>query len=128
MCLTRGAALDRYVIIHTLDPKHSHPGHNESEFLRAVPRILSGLTHLKRSAFDTNSYRWGNIPMFDAETTALLRAVLDEVCEGVSRREIGARTHVASKILEAATRGETSVDSLKQVGQRALRDAPTMWR
>jgi hypothetical protein len=23
--------------------------------------------------------------MFDAETTALLRAVLDEVCEGVSR-------------------------------------------
>jgi hypothetical protein len=40
--------------------------------------------------------------MFDAETTALLRAVLDEVCENVSKYETGARTHVASKILEAA--------------------------
>ena len=41
--------------------------------------------------------------MFDTATTELLRAVLDEVCERVSHREIGARTHVASKILEAAT-------------------------
>jgi hypothetical protein len=31
-----------------------------------------------------------------------LRAILDEVCENVSRSKIGARTHVASKILEAA--------------------------
>jgi len=46
--------------------------------------------------------------MFDTATTALLRAVLDEVCESVSDQEIGARTHVASKILEAATRGEVS--------------------
>ena len=45
--------------------------------------------------------------MFDPVTTALLRAVLDEVRESVSHREIGARTHVASKILEAATRGES---------------------
>jgi len=51
--------------------------------------------------------------MFDAETTALLRAVLDEVCETVSRYETSARTHVASKILEVATRGETSLDGLK---------------
>ena len=42
--------------------------------------------------------------MSDAETTALLRAVLDEVCENVSRYETGARAHVASKILEAATK------------------------
>ncbi len=66
--------------------------------------------------------------MFDAETTALLRAVLDEVCENVSQRATGTRTHVASKILEAATRGETSVESLKLAGQRALSDAPTMWK
>jgi hypothetical protein len=66
--------------------------------------------------------------MFDAATTALLRAVLDEVCENVARHETGARTHVASKILEAATRGETSRDSLKQAGREALSDAPTMWR
>jgi hypothetical protein len=66
--------------------------------------------------------------MFDPATTALLRAVLDEVCESVSRTETGARTHVASKILEAATRGDTSPDQLKQVGRQALLQAPTMWR
>jgi hypothetical protein len=62
--------------------------------------------------------------MFDAETTALLRAVLDEVCATVSRYETAARAHVASKILEAATQGETSLDGLRQVGLRALREAP----
>jgi len=66
--------------------------------------------------------------MFDMATTALLRAVLDEVCESVSHREIGARTHVAAKILEAATRGEVSPDVLRQVGREALSRAPTMWR
>jgi hypothetical protein len=64
--------------------------------------------------------------MFDAETTALLRAVLDEVCESVSRYETSARTHVASMILEAATKGETSVDGLKQIGRSALRQAPIL--
>jgi hypothetical protein len=66
--------------------------------------------------------------MFDTTTTALLRAVLDEVCESLSRREIGARTHVAAKILEAATGGEVSPDGLRQVGHDALSRAPTMWR
>jgi hypothetical protein len=61
--------------------------------------------------------------MFDAETTALLRTVLDEVCESVSCYETSARTHVASKILEAASKGETSVDGLKQIGINALREA-----
>jgi hypothetical protein len=65
--------------------------------------------------------------MFDTATTALLRAVFDEVGESVSRREIGARTHVASIILKAATRGEISPESLRQVG-RALSHSPTMWR
>jgi len=72
-------------------------------------------------------FLWG-FPMLDPATTALLRAVLDEVCESVSRTETGARTHVASKILEAASRGETSTDHLKQVGRQALSQAPTMWR
>jgi hypothetical protein len=62
--------------------------------------------------------------MFDAETTTLLRAVLDEVCESVSRYETAARTHVASMILEAARKGETSIDGLKQIGVNALRTAP----
>lgn len=67
-------------------------------------------------------------PMFDPATTALLRAVLDEVGENVSRTATGARAHVASKILEAATRGDTSPDHLKQIGRQALSQAPTMWR
>ncbi|MDD1520439.1 MULTISPECIES: hypothetical protein [Bradyrhizobium] len=66
--------------------------------------------------------------MFDPATTALLRAVLDEVCESVSRSVTGARTHVASKILEAATKGDISPDRLKQIGRHALSQAPTMWR
>ena len=66
--------------------------------------------------------------MFDAATTALLRAVLEEVCEDVSRHETGARTHVASKILQAATNGDTTPDRLKEVGSEALSGAPTMWR
>jgi len=49
-----------------------------------------------------------------------LRAVSDEVCESVSQREIGPRSHVASKILEAATRGEVSQDELTQAGGGAL--------
>lgn len=66
--------------------------------------------------------------MFDPATTALLRAVLDEVCEDVSRFESGTRVHVASRILEAATKGDTSPDQLKQIGREALHHAPTMWR
>lgn len=65
---------------------------------------------------------------FDAATTALLRAVLDEVRENVSREQIGTRAHVASKILEAAARGETTPDGLKQIARAALSEAPTMWR
>ncbi|MHB0791232.1 hypothetical protein [Bradyrhizobium sp. 5.13L] len=66
--------------------------------------------------------------MLDPATTALLRAVLDEVCEHISRHDTGARAHVASKILEAATRGDTSPERLKQIGREALTEAPTMWR
>jgi hypothetical protein len=65
--------------------------------------------------------------MFDAPNTALLRAVLDEVCKSVSGCEIGLRTHVASKILEAATKGEVSHEGLRRVGREALSRAPTMW-
>ncbi|MGY3621579.1 hypothetical protein [Bradyrhizobium sp. USDA 10063] len=66
--------------------------------------------------------------MFDAATAALLRAVLDEVCESLSPYDTGTRAHVASKILEAATRGETTPEVLKEIGREALSQAPTMWR
>ncbi|MET4482078.1 hypothetical protein ABIB66_006640 [Bradyrhizobium sp. F1.13.3] len=48
--------------------------------------------------------------------------------ESVSARETGTRTHIASKILEAATRGEASPEGLRQVGRESLSGAPTMWR
>jgi hypothetical protein len=64
--------------------------------------------------------------MFDTDTTVLLRAVLEEVCASVSRREIGARTHVASKLLEAARRGQTSLHDLRQAGSRALSEVSAM--
>ncbi|CUT13459.1 hypothetical protein BF49_4539 [Bradyrhizobium sp.] len=66
--------------------------------------------------------------MFDSTTTALLRAVFDEVGENVPRLQTGVRTHVTSKILEAAATGETAPESVKQVGREALHDAPAMRR
>ena len=66
--------------------------------------------------------------MFDPQTAALLRAVLDELCENVLQLETSTRTRVASRILEAATKGDWSIDDLKEAGREALQDAPTMWR
>ena len=66
--------------------------------------------------------------MIDSETAAVLRAVLDELCENVPPLETSTRTRVASKILAAATKGEWSINDLKQAGREALADAPTMWR
>ena len=58
--------------------------------------------------------------MFDVETIARLRAILDDVCRNVSCHETGVRAHVATKILEAAASGEISVESLTQIGREAL--------
>lgn len=65
--------------------------------------------------------------MFDMQTTALLRAVLEEVCENIPVSETCARTHVASKILEAAARGQLSANALRAAGCKAL-NPPTVWR
>ena len=63
--------------------------------------------------------------MFNAETTALLRAVLEEVCKNIPVSETGARTFVASKIFEAAAEGQVSTDALRAAGRKAL-NPPTM--
>lgn len=63
--------------------------------------------------------------MLDAETTALLRNILNEVCAVVSRYETGARVHVASKLLESATKGEISLTSCGWLPNERLVDAPT---
>ena len=64
--------------------------------------------------------------MIDTATKALLRNVLDEVCETIPRYETGARTHVASKLLETASRGDISAERLKQAARNALSEIPTM--
>jgi hypothetical protein len=64
--------------------------------------------------------------MFDAETTLLLRAMLEEVCENISVYETGARRTLRQKILEAAAQGQLSTDALKAAGHQALN--PPMMR
>jgi hypothetical protein len=59
--------------------------------------------------------------MFDPETTARLRAIFDEVCAGMSD-QTAVRAYVASKMLEAAARGEISVEGLRTAGLQALID------
>ncbi len=66
--------------------------------------------------------------MFDSETTALLRAVLDELCGDLPQFETSARTCVASKILETAMKDGWSLDDLKEAGSKTLHGTPTMWR
>ena len=61
--------------------------------------------------------------MFDAKTTALLRAIHKEICENVSRYETNTGTHVPSKILESASSGERCIGDLKKAGNDALRYA-----
>ena len=66
--------------------------------------------------------------MFDAaETRALLRAILNEVCEQVGEYQTATRAHVAAQILSAAGR-ETTLDNIREAGREALKTAPTMWR
>ncbi|TYL81742.1 hypothetical protein FXB40_47370 [Bradyrhizobium rifense] len=58
-------------------------------------------------------------------TYSLGGAVLEEVCKNIPVSETGARTFVASKILEAAADGQVSTDALRAAGRKAL-NPPTM--
>ena len=66
--------------------------------------------------------------MLEAELTALVRDILDEVCAEVPPSEIATRQRVAAKILEAARKDHWSVDDVRQAAREALNSAPTMWR
>ena len=65
--------------------------------------------------------------MFDADTRALLRSILDEVCGQIDQYQTSTRAHVAAQILAAAGRQATP-ESIREAGKDALRSAPTMWR
>jgi hypothetical protein len=66
--------------------------------------------------------------MLDTETSALLRAVLDEVCANIPPSQIATRQRVAAKVLEAAEKNHWSIEDLKRAGRDALNSVPTMWR
>jgi hypothetical protein len=63
--------------------------------------------------------------MPDAETAALLRAVLDEICAGISLSDTSTRTNVASKLLETVRQGTLSIEDLKKAGSQGLRQPTT---
>jgi hypothetical protein len=65
--------------------------------------------------------------MFDAETRAMLRAILDEVCGHIGMYQNGTRAHVAARILAAAGR-DCTVEDVREAGRDALKTAPSMWR
>ncbi|MDA9476885.1 hypothetical protein XI03_20825 [Bradyrhizobium sp. CCBAU 65884] len=64
--------------------------------------------------------------MLNPATTALVRAVLGEICGHIATQNTGARAHVASKVLEAASGGYASHERLRQIGREALTEPPTM--
>jgi hypothetical protein len=66
--------------------------------------------------------------MFVSETTALLRAILEEVCHNVDRSQNATRAHVAAGILAAAGRGRITAEDVREAGREALKTAPTTWR
>ena len=65
--------------------------------------------------------------MLDPQTVALLRAVLDEVCEAVSQPNATRGGQVASKLLQAALEESALADRVSEADPTASRPPPTMW-
>lgn len=65
--------------------------------------------------------------MPDAEMTALLRAVLDEVCAEIPPWDTTTRERVAARLNDLVRLEQRSVDDLKRAARDALIRAPTMW-
>lgn len=63
--------------------------------------------------------------MFNSEMTALLRSVLNEVCEDKYGSSI--KAYVATKLLEAAAHGPATVDDLREIGRTALKGVPVWY-
>ena len=66
--------------------------------------------------------------MPDAEMTALLQAVLDEVCADIPPWDTTTRARVAMRLRATARQVGCSSEELKRAGRDALTRAPTMWR
>ena len=70
----------------------------------------------------------GGIAVPDAQTSALLRAILDELCCDIPPFDASTRTNVASQLLATMQQGQSSIEDLKRAGRVVLRRPPTMWR
>ena len=57
---------------------------------------------------------------FDADTVAAMRSALQEVCSHLPAKSTAARTFVASRILECASKGSQTPDLLLDAGRRAV--------
>jgi hypothetical protein len=57
---------------------------------------------------------------FGSETVDIMRAVLDDVCSHVRRNSTSARTFIASRILECASKGERTYDGLLRAARLAV--------
>lgn len=66
--------------------------------------------------------------MPDAETAVLLRTVLDELLAHEPSLDASAMAHVVTRLDEAVRQGRCGLDDLRQVGNDALHQTPTMWR
>jgi hypothetical protein len=62
------------------------------------------------------------MPAFDSQTISAMRTVLDEVCSHIPPNSTSARTFVASRLLEAASKGEATYECLLKAGRRAVLD------
>ena len=66
--------------------------------------------------------------MLDSQTAALLRAVLDEVCEALSQPNATRGMHVASKLLQVTLDERALSDRMSEAEQTTSRAPPTLWR
>ncbi|WP_130230633.1 hypothetical protein [Bradyrhizobium sp. Leo121] len=78
------------------------------------------LSHCSRPADNGKNGQWFLL--------APAAGAMDMLGAGAASLETGARAHIASRILEAAAKGDTAPESLKQVGRDALHVASTMLR
>ena len=59
---------------------------------------------------------------FNSETVTAMRTVLEEVCSHIPPNSTSARTFIASRILECASKGEQTYAGLLDAGRRAVID------
>ena len=93
---------------------------------RGIPEFVQRLTWVNAGNLNSPEgevLEYG-VVMFDEQTRAVLRAILDEVCEDVGKYQNAARAYVASKILVAAAGRDLTVDELRDAGRAALKSVP----